>query len=68
LPKAELQAVRRSTEIWDEYQQALIERRKQRRAPNRNDLKARYEVADEYFKEKKATKYNPKKVRPLSDL
>jgi type IV secretory pathway TraG/TraD family ATPase VirD4 len=62
LPGAELRAVKRSQAIWEEYREALIERRKQRKRPSQNDLKERYAVADEFFKEMKQTAVGARKL------
>jgi type IV secretory pathway TraG/TraD family ATPase VirD4 len=62
LPRAELNAVKHSTQRWQAYQQTLIEQRKNRPEPSKDDLKNRYRLADEFFKERKQTAVGVRKL------
>jgi hypothetical protein len=53
--------------VWDEYQERLIEKRKNRLGLSDADIRERREMVEEFFKEKQATEVNSKKVSASHD-
>jgi type IV secretory pathway TraG/TraD family ATPase VirD4 len=62
LPRAELKAVKDSQEYWRGYRQGLRKLHQKRSAPTQDDLKNRYALADEFFKERKQTPMGERKL------
>jgi type IV secretory pathway TraG/TraD family ATPase VirD4 len=67
LPWMEIRIVKRSVQRWQQVRQYLFELGKQRDVVSREHLQQRYALAEEFFKDKKATRYDPRKVPPLDD-
>jgi type IV secretory pathway TraG/TraD family ATPase VirD4 len=62
LPRAELNAVERSTDLWKEYQRHLIGKRRNRPEPSKEDLIHRYKMVEDFFKEKEQTTVGERKL------
>jgi type IV secretory pathway TraG/TraD family ATPase VirD4 len=67
LPWMEIRIVKRSVQRWQQVRQYLFELGKQRDVVSREHLQQRYALAEEFFRDKKATRYDPRKVPPLDD-
>jgi type IV secretory pathway TraG/TraD family ATPase VirD4 len=61
LPIAEIQAIKNSQKLWSQYCKQLVRGNRTRHALTSNDLKLRYQAADDFFLSEEIPKPEPKK-------